>query len=297
MFIGVNTLNRILLARLATPPVPIRDEEELLLGEMVQTRKILVRLLVSTSLPRLVGRRQATRIGNVLAKRQAPVDVERLAILSVHGEVGVLLDEALGSVFKSLDRLLRPPVRVVARLVVVSTGGVEGVTELMAGYGTECTVRHVCGHVHIEDWELHDTRGEDDLVAWWVVIGIDRGRSHAPLLSVHRLAERRPLVAHAEPAHRKCVCEKCVRLDVEVFVVRLQLGGIHDVRAAGGVPDLLDDAVNFFDGELGCGLVHPLGGFELLDELGLDVGDDVVAEFLGVGGEGFLDEEAAQEPA
>jgi hypothetical protein len=55
--------------------------------------------------------------------------------------------------------------------------------------------------------------------------------------------------------------------------------------------------VDFFDGELDDALVHPLCNLQLLDEFIFYVRDDLVAKVLGFGGESFLDEEPAQDPA
>lgn len=67
MWIGVDAADSCLFAALATPPVAITDKEELLLREIVQTRKILVRGLCTTLLPGGERGRDTARIGNVLA--------------------------------------------------------------------------------------------------------------------------------------------------------------------------------------------------------------------------------------
>ncbi len=96
--------------------------------------------------------------------------MQRFAVPAVDGEVVVLVDEAIGALLEIGDRLVRPPVCVVAVLVVVAAGGVEGVGELVAGDRPEGTVTEVLRHVDVEDGELHYTGRKDDLIARWVVV-------------------------------------------------------------------------------------------------------------------------------
>jgi hypothetical protein len=50
--------------------------------------------------------------------------------------------------------------------------------------------------------------------------------------------------------------------------------------------------VDFLDGELNNALVHPFGYLQLFYEHILDVRDDLIAKFLGLGRESLLNEEA-----
>lgn len=127
MRVGVHTVDRRFLATHTTPPVRIADKEELLLREKVQAWKVFIRGLDLSSLPCLESSRETSCIGNVLPKGQTSIDVQRLSISPFNGEIGVLLDKALGLVRERVDRLVRPPISVVTILVVVSAGGVKGV--------------------------------------------------------------------------------------------------------------------------------------------------------------------------
>lgn len=126
MRIVVDGLFRGLLGGLAAPPVPVREEEQLLLGEMAQSRQMQVRGRVVVLLPRMEGGSESTGVGNVLPQREASIHVENLASRAFHGELGVLVDEALGPFFEGLHGPRIPPVRVVADFIVVPTGGIEG---------------------------------------------------------------------------------------------------------------------------------------------------------------------------
>lgn len=168
--VQVDALDRGLLARLATPPIRIVDKEQLFLRKEVQPRQVLIRFLSRAFFPRLECRGQPTRVGDVLAQREFTVHVQGLVVRSRDREVGVLVDEALGSFFEVLDRGVGPPVREVAVLIVVTTRGVKGVREFVARDGAERAIAEVLWHVHVKNGELHDSGWEDDFVAWGVVV-------------------------------------------------------------------------------------------------------------------------------
>lgn len=114
-----------LLSSLTTPPVAIREEEQLLFGELTQPRKMQIGRSGIALLPRVERCSESTGIGNVLSQRQTSIHMENLARGTFHGEVGVLVDEALGPLFEGLDSLRIPPVRIIANFIVVATGGIE----------------------------------------------------------------------------------------------------------------------------------------------------------------------------
>lgn len=68
---------------------------------------------------------QTTGVGNVLAQRQTTIDMEDLIARAFDRKVGVLVDEALGSILKGADRALVPPVRVVTDLVIMPTSRIK----------------------------------------------------------------------------------------------------------------------------------------------------------------------------
>jgi len=125
VWIVVDGANRGLFRRLTAPPACIRNEEELLLGKAAQTWKHGIGRSVVSLLPRVECRPQTAGIGNVLTQGETTVHVEWLGVRSGNGEVGILIDEALGPLLKGLDGSVVPPICVVACLVVMSACRVE----------------------------------------------------------------------------------------------------------------------------------------------------------------------------
>lgn len=173
-------------------------------------------------LPRRESRAHAPGIGNVLAERELPIDVQGLVARAVDGEVRILAHEALGSLLKGFDRPVRPPVRVVPILVVVPASGVEGVRQLVSGHGAEGAIAQVLWDVHVEDGELHDASGKDDFVAGRVVIGIHGRNCHAPGIAIDGFAEGGPFMRDFEAGHGERVGEEGGRGNVYGSVVVLE---------------------------------------------------------------------------
>lgn len=126
MRILIDAADRRLLPRLAAPPVGIGDEEQLLLGEVLQAREEFGRVRLFALFPGAEGRGDAAGVGDVLAECEMAVDGEGFVVGARDGEVGVLLDEAVGFLLEGVDGGIVPPVGVVAVLIVVAAGGVEG---------------------------------------------------------------------------------------------------------------------------------------------------------------------------
>jgi hypothetical protein len=57
----------------------------------------------------------------------------------------------------------------------------------------------------VEDWVLHDTGGENDLIAGRVVICVHSGHSHAPFVVPGRLAKLVPFLFDFKFSHLKPV--------------------------------------------------------------------------------------------
>lgn len=120
-----------LLSRLSTPPVTIGDKEQLLFSELLQTRKVKVRLGVVVFLPSVERGSQTTSVGDVLAQCQPSVHMKDLAVRTSNVKVRILVNKALSSFFECIDGLIVPPVSIVSSLIVVSTGGIEGYVTLV----------------------------------------------------------------------------------------------------------------------------------------------------------------------
>lgn len=117
------------------------------------------------------------------------------------------------------------------------------------------------------------------------------------MVAVHGLPKCRPFLFDGETAHGKRILEEGIRRNLDSLVVILKRRWVHDIGALGRVSNLLDDIVHLLYCLLGGILVHPFGCIELFGELGLDVCDDGVAERLGLGGKGLLNEETAEDPS
>lgn len=125
MRIGVDPVDGLLLPCLPTPPIAVGDEEQLLLGKVLQSREEIGRTHIVALFPCEEGSAQTARIRNVLTQRQAPVDSERLAMRTGDREMMVLVDKTLRLVLECFDGVVVPPAGVVSSLVIMSTGGVK----------------------------------------------------------------------------------------------------------------------------------------------------------------------------
>lgn len=224
MRVGVDPLDRRLLAGLAAPPVGVRDEEQLVVGEEVgQARQVHVQVPTPggscAPLPGRKRRRHAAGVGDVFTQRELPVDVEGFAVAPLDGEVVVLRHKTPRPALEPGHGRVGPPVRVVAVLVVVPAGRVEGVGEFVAADRPERAVTEVLGDPDVEHGELHDARGEDDLVPRWVVVRVHRRDRHVPLVPVDRFAQCRPFLDHFRPCHRDGILKERRAVDLDTLVI------------------------------------------------------------------------------
>lgn len=107
------------------PPPPKRDEEQLLLGQVRETRKHGIRVCLLAFLPRLEGCTQPPGIGDGLRKHEFSIDMHLFPAGHWDGELVVLVDEALCSFLEGLDGRVVPPVPVCPVLIEVSATVVE----------------------------------------------------------------------------------------------------------------------------------------------------------------------------
>ena len=62
-------------------------------------------------------------------------------------------------------------------------------TDLVADDRTDPAIVDGVVSLDVEEWRLQDGRREDDLIAQWVVIGIDRLGEHQPFVRIHGARE------------------------------------------------------------------------------------------------------------
>lgn len=126
MGVLVDPIDGAFLTDLAAEEAGVCDEEHLLLGVLLQAREELPGFFFFDLFPGVEGGAQPARVCNVLAQCQPAVDVQLLALRVEDREVGILVHEAFRLLLESSDGSVVPPVRVIARLVIVAAVGVEG---------------------------------------------------------------------------------------------------------------------------------------------------------------------------
>src|SRR5699024_10975961 len=87
-----------------------------------------------------------------------------------------------------------PPGGQVAVAVVLRALVVEAVSDLVADHRADPAEVHCVVGVRVEEGRFQDGRGEDDLVAAGVVVGVDRLRGHVPFVLVDGAAHLGVLV-------------------------------------------------------------------------------------------------------
>lgn len=127
MGVSVDKIDRRLWPCLPAPPIRIRDEEHLLLREVLETRQELFGILFVMLLPCCECGIQTTHISDILTQSESSIDVQWLAIWVWYSEIVVLINEALGLFFESFDGLIIPPICEVSSFVVMPAGRVKGV--------------------------------------------------------------------------------------------------------------------------------------------------------------------------
>ena len=149
------------------------------------------------------------------------------------GEGVVLRDKCVGAFFEGGAVLVRPPVRQVSRSVVARPLVVEAVTDLVADHRADCTEVHRVVGLGVEEWGLEDRRGEDDFVLRGVVVGVDRLRSHVPLVAVDRAAQLGPFaVGGVGVGGAHVVDDGSLRIQVQGRIVA-PLDGVTDLGVEG----------------------------------------------------------------
>ena len=130
--------------------------------------------------------------------------------------------------------------------------------ELVATDRAEGAVAEILRYARIvEDWVLHDTGGENDLIAGRVVICVHSGHGHAPFVVPGGLAKLVPFLFDFEFSHLKPVTKVGGIRYSKVLVVALKSTGIHNVRIGRRIADLLVDSVNL---SLQSGTTSTAGG-------------------------------------
>ena len=232
MRIYIDALNRRLLATLPTPPIRIAHEKQLLVAEMVQAGEVEVLRVAGggggrglrwlARLPCCEGCADAPCVGDVFAERELAVDVQGFLARSFDCEIRVLVDKTFCAGLEGRDGGVRPPVGIIAVLIVMAACRIKSMRQFVPGHGPECPVAQVLRYVYIENGKLHDAGWEDDFVSRRVVIRVHSWNGHAPFVAVDGFAKRGPFVGDFEAAHGERVRKKCGGGDVYGEIVVLE---------------------------------------------------------------------------
>src|ERR1039458_7274047 len=216
----------IVLAR----PLRITDKESLL---GCQAILILQRLTGSLCDPGHVRQDQAAQIRHVLTQREPAVDVD-----AVDDHVlGVLIDDALGSLLELLCIGNGPPVHQVTRRVVLPTFIVKSMGQLMTDGTAGIAVVWGVIHRRIVQRRLQYTGGKICFVHLWVEVGLYGRRRHTPFRTIERLADLSELASRLELRGTH---------DVAIEIVALY-GDCAVVAPAVRIADLVDNGVEFHE--------------------------------------------------
>ena len=170
------------LAMLAPPDLGPAQEEPLIARQPVDHRGLLA---VEREAIGVVGDGQPRKVADILAQREAAVDLEAgegLEPVELRGQ-GVAALVELGPIGRG------PPLVEIAGAVPLRALIVESVPGLVADHRADAPVIHGIVGGQVEEGRLQDRGREDDLVLARIVVGVDRLRGHVPLVAIDRLAE------------------------------------------------------------------------------------------------------------
>ena len=277
MGVGAEELAEVGGAIDAAPGDGVGEEEALVAGEAVDGGGglALQRFVVG-----VVGDGEAAEVGDVFAEGEFAVDVD-----VVDADAGVeFLDDFVGAGGVAGAVFGGPPVVEVSCGVVLAALVIEAVGHFVADDGADGAVVDGIIGVGLEEGGLQDAGGEDDSVERGVVVGVDGGGRHVPERVIDGPAELGEPEVIVEGGGAEGVEDVGIGLDDE--------GG--EVAPLVGIAELEVDGVELGDGD-GAGFGgHPFDGLEAVAVGGAHVVDELLDAFLGGGGKGFGDVEAAE---
>ena len=264
-----------------SPNSCISKEETLLRSEAVHL--VLVDLTLSHSVHHSkVADVQTSVVGDVLTEGEGTVGIGFRIVENLDSVEGV--DKDLLVVVEVLRVFLGPPVVEVAVLVVVATLVVEAVGQLVTDDNTNSAIVSGIVSIELEERRLEDSCGEADFVGCWVVVGVDRLRSHTPLIAVDGLVDLAEHIIHIELVAANDVGIVAVVLDFKSAVVTPFVG----------IANLYVDSAEL-SVCVGLGLIgHPSSHIDALSKSLDKVVDEDLHTLFGLCGEILLDIEFAK---
>ena len=147
-----------------------------------------------------------------------------------------------------------------------------------------------------EHGRLHDPRREDNFIARWIVVGVDGGSTHIPFVSVRGFAQFRPFTPEVEFCDGQLVLKEGAVGYLQSIVILLDLAGVHQIGAFGGISDFLDDVADLLNAQFFYLGRHPGRLMQCEHKAFLDVPDDLITQLLGGPREEIHDVEPTQTP-
>lgn len=182
MGVGSNLGAQGLIALFFAPNSSVRQEEPLLPRQAFNRFGFGSR---KGNLEGFEGDSSPAKVPDVLSDGQLAVDVWAVGAELRGDQLVVLGDETLGALLEGRAIVDRPPVTQQTLAITRRALIVETMTDLVADDRTDPAIVDGVVSLDVEEWRLQDGRRENDLIAQWVVIGIDRLGEHQPLVRVH----------------------------------------------------------------------------------------------------------------
>src|SRR5690242_15135190 len=202
-----------LVAVFAPPDLRPSQEEALLGSEAVDQWR--ARLTGERALERRVRDTEPVQVGEILAEGESPVHAQRVD-RDVSRE---LIHDELRLGFEAVAVGRGPPVAEVPHRVVLTSGIVKPVRQLVTDDGPHAAVVDRVVRVGIEERRLENPRREDDLVHAGVVVRIHRRRGHPEAGTVHGLSDLRQPAPGVELRGTLQVGDEGARLDPDRAIV------------------------------------------------------------------------------
>src|SRR5208282_1345712 len=146
---------------------------------------------------------------------------------------GIFVGDAISTLFVGFGIRWRPPVTKISLGVEFTAFIVKAVRDLVADYRADRAVVHRIFQIAVEKWWLQDPGRKVDGIQLLIVVGVDRGRRHAPLRAIDRLSNLSELAIKLE----RC---GLVIIDQIAGARNLHRGVIAPVI---GIPDLVFNSV------------------------------------------------------
>src|SRR5579859_2503685 len=185
MWIGVGHQAFVLQPIVRAPNLRPAKKETLLGSEAILVR--WTRLALQGLLVRRIGDRETSEVRDAFAENELAILVQ----IAVHDVIVKLRLNTSGAFLEILHVVGGPPILQVAAAVKLAPMVVEAMSDFMADDRAHTAVVHGVISLGIIKGRLQDAGGKDDFVHAAIVVGVDRGRRHAPFRAVHRLADFR----------------------------------------------------------------------------------------------------------